>query len=254
VSAPSALPLVAIPALLCDEALYRDVLTALHDGRDTRVMVASHPEMRDSVAAILDAAPERFVLAGSSYGGTVAIEVALAAPERVAALWLNGCDPGATNRDGNLGLASLLETATEAAVGYLASVVVRPQASAAADAFRDMAHRTGGTVGGAQARALAARTDAWDRLAALTMPTLRAGRGDPRGRRAAARGRAAERPAPRAARVRAPADARAAPRGRGPGARVDAWRGADRLGRAPTPGRGCGRDAHVSDGAPALAR
>jgi pimeloyl-ACP methyl ester carboxylesterase len=172
VSTPSALPLVAIPALLCDEALYRDVLTALHDGRDTRVMVASHPEMRDSVAAILDAAPERFVLAGSSYGGTVAIEVALAAPERVAALWLNGCDPGATNRDGNLGLASLLETATEAAVGYLASVVVRPQASAAADAFRDMAHRTGGTVGGAQARALAARTDAWDRLAALTMPTL----------------------------------------------------------------------------------
>jgi pimeloyl-ACP methyl ester carboxylesterase len=172
VTAPAAVPLVLVPALLCDDALYRDVLADLGDDVDARVMVAARPAVTESVAAILDAAPDRFVLAGASYGGTVAIAVALAAPERVAALWLTACDPGSPNPEGNLGLASMLEHATEAAVGYLASVVVRPQATAAADAFRDMAHRTGGGVGAAQARALAGWTDAWDRVGALTMPTL----------------------------------------------------------------------------------
>src|ERR1700678_3707912 len=40
------------------------------------------------VAAVLEAAPERFVLAGYSLGGRVALHVALAAPERVARLVL----------------------------------------------------------------------------------------------------------------------------------------------------------------------
>jgi 2-succinyl-6-hydroxy-2,4-cyclohexadiene-1-carboxylate synthase len=40
------------------------------------------------VAAVLDASPERFVLAGYSMGGRVGLHVALAAPERVARLVL----------------------------------------------------------------------------------------------------------------------------------------------------------------------
>jgi 2-succinyl-6-hydroxy-2,4-cyclohexadiene-1-carboxylate synthase len=40
------------------------------------------------VAAVLDAAPERFTLCGYSLGGRVALHVALAAPERVARLVL----------------------------------------------------------------------------------------------------------------------------------------------------------------------
>jgi 2-succinyl-6-hydroxy-2,4-cyclohexadiene-1-carboxylate synthase len=40
------------------------------------------------VAAVLDAAPERIVLAGYSLGGRVALQVALAAPERVSRLVL----------------------------------------------------------------------------------------------------------------------------------------------------------------------
>jgi len=38
--------------------------------------------------------------------------------------------------------------------------------------LRAMAARVGGHVGSAQARALAGREDAWDRLGALTMPAL----------------------------------------------------------------------------------
>jgi 2-succinyl-6-hydroxy-2,4-cyclohexadiene-1-carboxylate synthase len=46
------------------------------------------------VAAVLEAAPARFVLAGYSLGGRVAIHVALAAPERVERLVLVACNPG----------------------------------------------------------------------------------------------------------------------------------------------------------------
>jgi pimeloyl-ACP methyl ester carboxylesterase len=166
--------MVLIPALLCDDALYRptlDALDKLGPRTDARVMLAAHPDMSDNVAQVLDRAPERFVLAGASYGGTVALEVALAAPERVAGLWLTGCDPG-THKVAQLGLAALLATAPDTAIGHLAGVVVRPDAPDAGDAFRSMAARVGGSVGSAQARALAGRRDAWDRLDALTMPAL----------------------------------------------------------------------------------
>ena len=171
-TAPGGAPLVLVPALLCDDALYRDVVERLGDEVDARVIVAPHPMAAASVADILAQAPPRFVLGGSSYGGTIAVDVALAAPERVAALWLTGCDPGAANREATLGLAGMLENATDAAVDALAGRVVRADATTAAAAFRAMAGRVGGRVGGAQARALASRPDAWSRLAALAMPAL----------------------------------------------------------------------------------
>lgn len=169
-TASSAIPLVLIPALLCDDALYRDVVGALGPLVDAEVVIAARPVMAESVAEILARAPERFVLGGSSYGGTVALEVALAAPDRVIALWLSGCDAGAADRDATLGLAGFLEASPDAAIDQLAGVVVRPDAPASAATFRAMAGRVGGQVGGAQARALAGRADAWDRLGGLRMP------------------------------------------------------------------------------------
>ena len=37
----------------------------------------------------------RFIIAGTAYGGCLAIETAIRAPERVAGLWLMNCNPGA---------------------------------------------------------------------------------------------------------------------------------------------------------------
>src|SRR5260370_37979211 len=51
--------------------------------------------MTEAVARVLQQAPPRFALAGTSYGGSLALEVALAAPDRVLGLWLMGCNPGA---------------------------------------------------------------------------------------------------------------------------------------------------------------
>lgn len=111
------------------------------------------------------------MLAGTSYGGNLALEIALATPERVLGLWLMGCDAGAAQQGGP-DLAAGLEATPDAVIDLLAGLVVRPTDTVSASTFRQMAARVGGTAGAAQARALGTRVDRTDWLAELTMPTL----------------------------------------------------------------------------------
>ncbi len=165
------IPVVFIPALLCDEQLYRDTIAALGEAIAPQVLLSPHPRLEDSVADILERAPARFALVGTSYGGNLAMEVALTAPERVAALWLMGCNPAAPQAGGP-DLASGLEATPAAVVDMLAGLVVHKPAVAQAAVFKAMAQRVGGSRGAAQARALSARREAESRLGTLTMPTL----------------------------------------------------------------------------------
>lgn len=162
---------VFIPALLCDEALYADVISILGATIEAHVLMSPKPRLDDSVADILARAPASFALVGTSYGGNLALAVALAAPERVTALWLMGCDPAAAG-PGGPDLAGGLESAPDAVIDMLAGLVVPPAATREAAIFRDMAARVGGAAGAAQARALGGRSDVTDRLGTLTMPTL----------------------------------------------------------------------------------
>ncbi len=171
-STPSqATPVVFIPALLCDEELYRDVIAALGDAIEPHVLLSPKPRLEDSVADILSRAPARFALVGTSYGGNLAMEVALAAPQRVTALWLMGCNPAAPQAGGP-DLAGGLEATPDAVFDMLAGLVVHKDAVAQAAIFKAMAQRVGGAAGAAQARALGVRREASSRLGALTMPAL----------------------------------------------------------------------------------
>lgn len=164
-------PAVFIPALLSDEALYGDVIARLGAAIEAHVMISPKPRMEDSVADILARAPATFALVGTSYGGNLALEVALAAPERVTALWLMGCNPAAMP-PGGPDLAGGLEAAPDTVIDMLAGLVVHKDATDAAATFKAMARRIGGTAGAAQARAIAAREEATTRLGALHMPVL----------------------------------------------------------------------------------
>ena len=166
------IPLVLIPALLCDEALYAPMLSGIGDAVAPQVMMSPHPTLAASVADILARAPKRFVLGGTSYGARLAIEIALAAPERVRALWLMGADPGAPDRARSLEMAEMIEEKTEEASAMLAGLVVAQQHTQARATFEAMARRVGGRDGGAQMRALADGADVWDRLGSLHVPTL----------------------------------------------------------------------------------
>ena len=167
----TSIPTVFIPALLCDERLYSDVIADLGDQIEGQVMLSSKPVLADSAADILARAPAKFVLVGTSYGGRLAMEIALAAPERVTALWLMGCDPGPP-RAGGPDLAASLEAAPDAVFGKLAGLVVHKVAIGSAVTFKDMAHAVGGAAGAAQARAMGGRADISTRLGELKMPAL----------------------------------------------------------------------------------
>lgn len=162
---------VFIPALLSDEEMYRDVIAALGETIEAHVMLSPKPNLSDSVADLLARAPASFALVGTSYGGTLALEVALAAPDRVTALWLMGCDPAAP-KPGGPDLAGGLTATPGAVIDMLAGLVVAKTATEEASRFKTMAHRVGGEAGAAQAQALAARHEATSRLGRLMMPAL----------------------------------------------------------------------------------
>ena len=164
-------PTVFIPALLCDERLYTDVIAALGDQIEAQVLSSPQPTLAASIEDILARAPETFVLVGTSYGGNLALELALAAPERVRALWLMGCDHHAA-QPGGPDVAAGLEATPDAVIEMLSGLVVRQEDTVAAGKFREMARKVGGAAGAAQARANGARADLAGRLGQLTMPAL----------------------------------------------------------------------------------
>ena len=79
----------------------------------------------------------------------LALEVALAAPERVKALWLMGCNPAAP-QPGGPDLAGGLEATPDAVFDMLAGLAVHKEATAAAATFKAMARHVGGPAGAAQ--------------------------------------------------------------------------------------------------------
>lgn len=82
-------PLVLIPGLLCDEALWRHQVKALKDIADCLVAdTARHDRIELVARDVLAMAPPRFALAGLSMGGYVAFEIMRQAPERVLRLCL----------------------------------------------------------------------------------------------------------------------------------------------------------------------
>ena len=81
--------LVLLPGLLCDARLWRPQADALSDIADIVIADMTRDETMAGMASrALDAAPERFALAGLSMGGYVALEIMRAAPERVTRLAL----------------------------------------------------------------------------------------------------------------------------------------------------------------------
>src|SRR5215469_12188964 len=86
--------LILIPAMLCDARLYAPQREALQGLVEVMPQRVAEPTMAGCAAAILAAAQPRFLLAGTSFGGSVALEIAATAPDRVAGLWLMGANPG----------------------------------------------------------------------------------------------------------------------------------------------------------------
>lgn len=84
-------PLVLLPGLTDDAALWAHPVHHLADIADAKPMdISGHESVEDLARIVLDAAPPRFALAGFSLGGYVSFAILRAAPERVMKLALVG--------------------------------------------------------------------------------------------------------------------------------------------------------------------
>lgn len=82
-------PLILLPGLLCDRALWEPQLAGLADIADMAVGDLTRSDSMAGMAQdVLRTAPERFTLAGLSMGGYVSQEIMRQAPERVERLAL----------------------------------------------------------------------------------------------------------------------------------------------------------------------
>jgi len=88
-SPPERIPLVLLPGLLCDDALWRHQIGGLADLAEITVADLTRDDHIERMAArVLDEAPETFALAGLSMGGYAAQEIMRQAPHRVERLAL----------------------------------------------------------------------------------------------------------------------------------------------------------------------
>src|SRR5262245_8336753 len=169
--------LVLLPAMLCNDALYRPQIERLRDLVEPMTLTVAETTMAEAAATVLRQAPPHFLLAGTSYGGSLALEVVALAPARVLGLWLMGCNPGphrdraAAHRRNDRVQSGEFDGVVE----ELASTMTcehGPHALGAANSFRSMARQAGPDVFLSQNTALLNRTDRRADLARIACPTL----------------------------------------------------------------------------------
>ena len=169
--------LVMIPALGCDGRLYAEITPRLSEVAKPIPIVADRDEMAGCVQQVLAKAPEKFIVLGTSFGGRTALEVVLAAPQRVQGLVVIGAgagiaaDPSAGLRRAERFRCDEFENAL-AEMADMVSHLPGPNGPRARDSFIAMSRELGGASMACQSEALARRLDLWPRLDEITCPAL----------------------------------------------------------------------------------
>ncbi len=169
--------LVMIPALCCDEGLYDGITAALSDLVDPRIIIPYEATLAACADKVLGEVEGDFIVMGTSFGGHVAREVALAAPERVKGLWIIGAGAGViASPQAGLERSAKLRggQAEEVYQQFYKTITHLPGelGPAAADQFLAMARRADPLKVALQADALATRPGRWSALGRIACPTL----------------------------------------------------------------------------------
>lgn len=173
-------PLILLPGLLCDAALWRHQAEHLTDVADVTVGdLSQDTSMRAMAARVLAGAPPRFCLGGLSMGGYLAFEIMRQAPERVERLALldTSARPDTPERaETRSELIRLAQTGKfKAVMPRLLPNFIHPSRlkdPAVADVVRQMAERTGPEAFIRQQTAIMGRPDSRGDLASIRVPTL----------------------------------------------------------------------------------
>ncbi len=169
--------LVMIPAFGCDARLYAPQTAALEDSVRIQIVVPTADRYGGMVEEVLRQAPDDFAILGTSMGGRLALEVALAAPDRVEALCIIGAGAGPVadqvaglKRSARIRGDDRLQVIAE--MGQMIAHLQGPRGGATRQAFVDMGTAIDHELLARQSDALAHRVDLWDRLSEIDCPTL----------------------------------------------------------------------------------
>lgn len=180
-------PLILLPGLLCDRALWQHQIDHLADLAEMSVPDLGSDESVEAMARrVLGAAPARFALAALSMGGYVAHAIMRAAPERVARLALFDTSARADTEEQlsrRRGLIALAEKGKfKGVTPRLLPLLIHPDRigdKPLTDAVMAMAERIGKASFLRQQKAIMARPDSRPYLPGYRCPTLvAAGRSD----------------------------------------------------------------------------
>ena len=169
--------LVMIPAFGCDARLYAPQIKALEDAFDIQTIIATGASFEEMIEYVLQQAPESFAILGTSMGGRLALEVALAAPERVEALCIIGAGAGpVADQTAGLRRSTRIRSGERdkviAEMGEMIAHLPGPRGVATRQAFIDMGLAFDPEQLARQSDALAHRVDRWDELEDVECLTL----------------------------------------------------------------------------------
>jgi pimeloyl-ACP methyl ester carboxylesterase len=166
-----------LPGVLCDGTIWEAQHTAFSEFADVRI-----PDFRyvNSIGAmariVLDTAPERFLLAGHSMGGRVALETIRQAPERIERIALldTGIHPPATGEEAKRQI--LIDIARNDGMAAMSArwlpPMLHPDHSAMIPPLTEMVLRSTPDTFANQQRALLDRPETATSLRAIQCPTL----------------------------------------------------------------------------------
>ncbi len=179
------LPLLLVPGLMCDHAVWEPLLPRL--SKQSTFTVVDHGSA-DSLAQMarqmLDSAPPQMLLAGHSMGARVVLEALRQAPERICGVALldTGFLPkaaGAAGEEESRKRFALLKVAREQGVGVMAREWVkgmvhhaRLQDEELIERIILMFERKTADIFACQIKSLLGRPDGSDVLRAIKVPTL----------------------------------------------------------------------------------
>ncbi len=169
--------LIMIPAFGCDGGLYTEVAARLSPHMEVLTHIAHEDRYEAMAKALLDVAPAHFAVLGTSMGGRLALEVTLAAPERVEGLVVIGAGAGGV-ADPSAGLrrsARLRGGEIESVLSEMGDMVAHlpgPRGPSTRQAFIDMGRKMGSEVMARQSDALAHRADQWQSISNIACPVL----------------------------------------------------------------------------------
>lgn len=174
------LPLLLLPGLVCDQALWEHQRRHLAEVAQPLVADLTTADSIEALArAVLAAAPERFALAGLSMGGYVAFEILRLAPERVVKLALLGTNAHADSPEATQRRRDAMRMAREGRLAHIMAVMLallvhpeRTRDPAITGTVRAMAERIGADAFVRQQTAIIDRADSRPDLPDITCPTL----------------------------------------------------------------------------------